>query len=55
VLTSGHAAKIAAWRRRESLRRTWQRRPELLRGLTLTEDERWFLRELAEECAHQRD
>lgn len=31
VLISGHAAKIAEWRRNEALRRTVERRPDLLR------------------------
>ncbi len=43
VLLSGHHANIAAWRRRESLRRTWERRPELLARAPLTEDERRLL------------
>jgi len=47
VLLEGHHAKIDAWRRRESLRRTWQRRPDLLMSAELSEDERWFLSELA--------
>lgn len=45
VLLSGHHAKIAAWRRRESLRRTWQRRPDLLAKANLTEAEREWLRQ----------
>ena len=49
VLRSGHAGKIARWRREESLRRTWQRRPDLLLTAELTEEDRWFLRMLAEE------
>lgn len=48
VLLEGHHAKIEAWRRRESLRRTWQRRPDLLMSASLSEDERWILAELAE-------
>lgn len=40
VLLSGHHANIAAWRRRESIRRTWQRRPDLLARVNLTDDER---------------
>lgn len=41
VLLSGHHAKVAAWRRREALRRTLQRRPDLLETADLTpEDER---------------
>ncbi len=49
VLRSGHAARIQAWRRQQALRRTWQRRPELLLTANLTEEDRWFLRVLAEE------
>jgi tRNA (guanine37-N1)-methyltransferase len=30
VLLSGHHAQVAAWRRREALERTYERRPELL-------------------------
>ena len=30
VLLSGNHRKIAEWRRREALRRTWKRRPDLL-------------------------
>jgi tRNA (guanine37-N1)-methyltransferase len=48
VLLEGHHAKIDAWRRRESLRRTWQRRPDLLLTASLSKDERWFLADLAE-------
>lgn len=40
VLLSGHHANIAAWRRHESIRRTWQRRPDLLARVNLTDDER---------------
>lgn len=49
VVRSGHAANIARWRREESLRRTWQRRPELLLTAELAETDRWFLGKLAEE------
>lgn len=48
VLLSGDHAAIARWRRREALRRTWQRRPDLLLSADLSEQERWFLAELAE-------
>jgi tRNA (guanine37-N1)-methyltransferase len=40
VLLSGHHAEIARWRRREALRRTLARRPDLLAEATLTEEER---------------
>jgi len=36
VLLSGHHAEIARWRRREALRRTLMRRPDLLEGATMT-------------------
>ena len=49
VLRSGHAANVARWRREESLRRTWQRRPDMLLTAVLTEEDRWFLGQLAGE------
>lgn len=51
VLRSGHAAKIARWRREEALRRTWRRRPDLLLTAPLSEEDKWFLATLAEEAA----
>lgn len=48
VLLGGNHAAIEAWRRREAIRRTWQRRPDLLAKVSLSEAERWFLMELAE-------
>jgi tRNA (guanine37-N1)-methyltransferase len=49
VLISGHQAKIEKWRREESLRRTWRRRPDLLLTAELTPEDRLFLFTLAEE------
>ena len=46
VLLSGNHAEIARWRRQESLRRTFERRPELLPTADLTEDDRLFVEEL---------
>jgi tRNA (guanine37-N1)-methyltransferase len=46
VLLSGHHAAIRRWRRREALRRTLERRPELLGAAVLDDDERRLLREL---------
>ncbi|MDX1663629.1 MAG: tRNA (guanosine(37)-N1)-methyltransferase TrmD [Candidatus Promineifilaceae bacterium] len=51
VLRSGHAANIERWRREEALRRTWQRRPELLLDADLTEADKQFLALLAQERA----
>ncbi len=44
VLLSGDHARIAAWRRYEALRRTWRRRPELLRSAPLSAEDRRMLR-----------
>jgi len=46
VLLSGHHAEIARWRRRESLRRTLERRPDLLDGAALAPEDERVLREL---------
>ena len=48
VLLSGNHAEIVRWRRQESLRRTWQRRPDLLEKAPLSEADRAFLRRLEE-------
>jgi tRNA (guanine37-N1)-methyltransferase len=53
VLRTGHAANIARWRRQQALRRTWQRRPDLLLTAELSEDDRWFLGKLAAEASNQ--
>ena len=47
VLVSGDHEAVRRWRLRESLRRTLDRRPELLAGRELTEEERRLLNELA--------
>lgn len=39
VLLGGDHAQVEAWRRRQSLRRTFERRPELLAGADLDEEE----------------
>lgn len=49
VLRSGDHAKIAAWRRLESVRRTAERRPDMLEHADLTADERRFARDIVEE------
>ena len=46
VLLSGHHGEIRRWRRREALRRTMERRPDLLAGAELEDEERELLREL---------
>jgi tRNA (guanine37-N1)-methyltransferase len=49
VLRSGDHAKIDAWRRREALRATVRRRPDLLGGLTLEGVDRATVEECLEE------
>ena len=51
VLLSGDHAKVDRWRREQALLRTWQRRPDLLERAELTEAERAWLRQLAQEHA----
>ena len=46
MLLSGHHAEIARWRRRESLRRTLERRPDLLARADLSLEDEVFLQEL---------
>lgn len=46
MLLSGNHAQIAGWRRRESLRRTLQMRPDLLTHVDLSETDREFLKTL---------
>ena len=53
VLLSGHHAEIERWRRREVLRRTLERRPDLLTDATLSPDDRKLLKELLEEGDRQ--
>lgn len=43
VLLSGDHAKISRWRREESLRRTMQRRPEMLKAVELSDEDIRFL------------
>ncbi len=49
VLRSGHAANIRRWRRKEALRRTWERRPDMLLTADLSEEDKLFLATLAAE------
>jgi tRNA (guanine37-N1)-methyltransferase len=49
VLLSGNHAVIARWRLKQALGRTWQRRPDLLEGRLLTDEERALLDEYKKE------
>jgi tRNA (guanine37-N1)-methyltransferase len=50
VLTSGDHARIATWRREQSLRRTLERRPDLIAHAPLTASDRQVLARLAAEA-----
>jgi tRNA (guanine37-N1)-methyltransferase len=43
VLRSGDHGRVGRWRRQQALRRTWQRRPDLLAGAHLTPEDETFL------------
>ncbi len=55
VLTSGNHGEVDKWRRRESLRRTWERRPDMLENFELTKADRKFLAELAKSAGDEAD
>lgn len=46
VLLSGHHANIARWQKKEALRRTLQRRPDLLNSYELSSEEEKLLEEI---------
>ena len=49
ILLSGNHAAVARWRRKESLRRTRARRPDLLAALDFTKEDRKLLAEIEAE------
>jgi tRNA (guanine37-N1)-methyltransferase len=49
ILRSGDHQAVAKWRRQEALKRTWQRRPDLLAEASLAEDDQKFLDKLKKE------
>lgn len=55
VLLSGHHANIRRWQKKEALRRTWLRRPDLLEDYSLSDEEKKLLLEAQaeEEACHQ--
>jgi tRNA (guanine37-N1)-methyltransferase len=50
VLLSGNHAAIRLWRRKESLRNTYWKRPDVLQDEYLTDEDRRLLREISQEC-----
>ena len=53
VLLSGHHEQIRRWRLQEALGRTWQRRPELLSGRSLSKEETQLLVQFQEQCGQE--
>jgi len=49
ILRSGHHANINRWRREQAIKRTYLRRPELLEGMELSEEEQEFLEKIKRE------
>ncbi|MEM9305425.1 MAG: tRNA (guanosine(37)-N1)-methyltransferase TrmD [Pseudomonadota bacterium] len=49
VLLSGHHEQVRRWRLKQSLGRTWQRRPDLLRRRRMSKEERELLAQFIEE------
>jgi len=47
ILRSGNHQAIEKWRRLQAIKRTWERRPELLLDIELSDDERQYLAKLA--------
>jgi tRNA (guanine37-N1)-methyltransferase len=46
ILLNGNHGEIETWRRREALRRTLEKRPDLLNKIDLSEEDRRFLESL---------
>jgi len=49
VLLSGDHGQIRIWRKKEALRRTLQRRPEILKIISLTEEDERLIAQIQEE------
>ena len=55
VLMSGHHEKIRLWRKKESLRRTLLRRPDLLENYQMSAEEKKLFAEVLEELQNEAD
>ena len=49
VLLSGHHEEINRWRLTQSLKRTWERRPDLINDLALTDEQRDILAKIVDQ------
>ncbi|MFV9509889.1 tRNA (guanosine(37)-N1)-methyltransferase TrmD [Tepidibacillus sp. LV47] len=54
VLLSGHHRKIERWRKKEALKRTLLRRPDLLAETSFTQEEKDLLEEIIKEIENQK-
>jgi tRNA (guanine37-N1)-methyltransferase len=54
VLQEGDHSKVARWRREQGLRRTWEKRPDLLMKAHLSEEEQYLLAAFADQDARRR-
>ena len=50
VLLSGNHAAVRLWRRKEALRNTYSKRPDLLRGESFTREDQELLSDIVQEC-----
>lgn len=55
VLLSGHHDDIRRWRLQQALGRTWQRRPDLLAALALTDEEKRLLQSFINELGENNE
>ena len=51
MLTSGDHARVARWRREQALLRTYLRRPDLLAGADLSDEDREFIEKFTQDEA----
>jgi tRNA (guanine37-N1)-methyltransferase len=49
ILLSGNHAQIELWHRRESLKKTYQRRPDLLKKIKLSPEDKIILEKIKSE------
>jgi tRNA (guanine37-N1)-methyltransferase len=55
ILLSGDHARIAAWRREQSLKRTFVRRPDLLMRANLSDEDRRILEQVTQDETNDRE
>ncbi len=51
ILLTGHHANIEKWRRRESIKRTFIKRPDLINNATLNDEDKMILKEIIDELS----